>query len=109
MALAIAVAVSGIVLANAHRRYHALAIAHVDDAHTARGPPRNANSVDRTADQGAAVGHQHDLVAVEYRESRHDLAALGQVHQLHALAAATGHPILVSRRALAEARRGDGE
>src|SRR5262245_58402363 len=111
VAVAIAVAVLGtaIVLADAHRRHHALALADIDDAYAAGGASRNANSIHRTADQGAAVGHQHDLVVAEHGERRHDGAAPRHAHQLDALAAAAGHPILVGRGALAEARRGDGE
>src|SRR5258708_16658122 len=107
--MAFAVAIAGIVLADAYGGDHALAVADIDDAHAAGGASRYANSVDRTADQRSTVGHQHDLVAVQHRERRHDLAAPGQAHQFDALAAASGHPILVSRSALAEARRGDGE
>ena len=47
--------------------------------------------------------------AIDRLMGRHDLSAPGQAHQLHALAAAAGHPVLVGRGALAEARRGDGE
>src|SRR6266545_249369 len=106
MAVAVAIAVAvfgaGIVLADAHCRHHALALAHVDDAYAAGGATRNANAIHRTADQRAAVGHQHDLVVAQHGEGRHDLAAPGQTHQLDALAAAAGHPVLVSRGALAE-------
>src|SRR5262249_12277011 len=104
-----AVPVAAIVLADAHRRDHALALADIDDAHAAGGATGDANSVHRTADQRAAIGHQHDLVAVAHRESRHDLAASRQAHELDAFAAAAGHPVLIGRGALAEARRGDRE
>src|SRR5258708_31896184 len=109
VSIAVSIAVAGIVLADAHGGDHALALAHIDDAYAAGGASRNANSVDRTADQRSTIGHQHDLVAVQHRERRHDLAAPGKAHQFDALAAASGHPIFVSRSALAEARRGDGE
>src|SRR5713226_86907 len=99
VAVSIAVSVASIVLADAHGGDHALALAHIDDAHAARGASRDANSVHRTADQRATIGHQHDLVAVLHREGRHDLAAPGHVHQLDALAAAAGHSILVGRGA----------
>src|SRR5260221_6908836 len=97
-AISVAVAVAGVVLADADRRNDALAFAHIDDAHAARGTTRDANAVDRTADQGAAVSNKHDLVTLEHRERRHDLSAFGEVHQFHALAAAAGHPVLVGRR-----------
>src|SRR5262245_55193881 len=105
MALAVAIAAAGVILADAHGRHHAFALADVHDAHAAGATARDADSVDRTADQGTAVGHQHDLIAVEQGECRDDLSALAEVHQLDALAAAPGHPILVGRGALAEARR----
>src|SRR5215510_10995147 len=101
---AIAIAIAGVVLADTHGGDHALALADIDDAHAAGGASRNANSIDRAADQCAAVGHQHDLVAVENGKRRHDLAAPGKAHELDALAAASRHPILVGRGALAEAR-----
>src|SRR5258708_29363680 len=106
---AVSIAIAGIVLPDAHGGDHALALAHIDDAHAARGASRDANSVHRTADQRTTIGHQHDLVAVLHREGRHDLAASRHVHQLDALAAAAGHSIFVGRGALAEARRGGGE
>src|SRR3981081_622302 len=109
MAFAVAIAIAGVVFANAHGGDHALTLADIDNAHAAGGASRYANSVHGTADQRSTVGHQHDLVVVQHRERRHDLAAFGQAHQFDALAAASGHPILVSRGALAEARRGDGE
>src|SRR5258708_10886676 len=106
---AVSVAIAGMLLADAHGGDHALALAHIDDAHAARGASRDANSLHRTADQRAAIGHQHDLVAVPHRECRHDLAAPGHVHQLDALAAAAGHSIFVGRGTPAETGRRDGE
>src|SRR3954468_1403066 len=106
--ISVAVAVR-VVLADADRRNHALAFADIDDAHAARAASRDADSVDRTADQGTAVGDHHDLVALAYRKGRDDLAALGQAHQLDALSAAAGHAIFVGRGALAEAGRGGGQ
>src|SRR5215468_10957308 len=99
----VAIAGGCIVLADAHGGHHALPFADIDDAHAAGGTARDANSVHWATDQCAAVGHQHDLIAVEYRECRHHLAAAGEAHQLDALAAAAGDPILVGRGALAEA------
>src|SRR5450631_1305438 len=96
IAIAIAIAIAGIVLADANGGDHALALAHIDDAHATRGASGDANSVHRTADQRPAIGHQHDLVAAQHRECRHDLTAPGHVHQLDALAAAAGHSIFVS-------------
>src|SRR5689334_21548141 len=110
MVFAIAVTVAiGVVLADPDRRDHALAFADVDDAHAARCPACDADSVDRTADQRATIGYQHDLVARTHREGGNHLPAVGQAHQLDALAAATGDPILVGRAALSEAGRGGGE
>src|SRR6476646_10128547 len=103
-AIPAAVAVRGVVLADADRRHDTLAFADVHDAHAARAASGDAHSVDRTADQGSAVGDQHDLIALQHGERRHDLSALGEIHQLHALAAAAGHTIFERRRALAEAR-----
>src|SRR5215471_17138015 len=110
VARAIAVAVlAAIVLADSHGRHDPLALADIDDAYAAGGAARNANSIHRTADQRTAVGHQHDLIVVEHRERRHDGSSSGEAHQLHALAAAARHAILVGRGALAEAGRGHGE
>src|SRR5471032_2119267 len=109
MAFAIAVAGGLVVFADSDGGNDALAFAYTDDANAARGAPRNADTVDRTADQRAAVGHQHDLVVLQHREGRHDLTALGEVHQLDALAAAAGDPVLVGRGALAETRRSHGQ
>ena len=72
--VAVAIAIAGIVLADTDRRHDALAVADVHDPNATRGASRNANSVDRTADQRSAVGHQHDLIAVQHRERRHDFA-----------------------------------
>src|SRR6185436_7106735 len=109
MVFAIAVAGADVVLADANRRHYALTLAYIDDAHAARGATGDADSFYRTADQGSAIGHQHDLIACPHRERGHDLAALGQAHQFHTLAAAAGHPIFVGRTALAESRRCDRE
>src|SRR5215510_14247638 len=112
MAVARAIAVTvfaAIVLADSHGRHHPLTLADIDDAYAAGGAARNANSIHRTADQRAAVGHQHDLIVVEHRERRHDSSTFGEAHQLHALTAAAGYTIFVGRGALAEARRGHGE
>src|SRR5476651_815905 len=104
-----AVATSLVILADADRGDHALALADIDDAYAARAASRDANAVDRAADQGAGVGDQHDLLALLDREGGHALPALGEIHQLDTFAAAAGDTVLVSRRALAEARRGHGE
>src|SRR5471032_693494 len=89
------VAVRLVVLADADRGDNALALADIDDAHAARTTPRNTNAVDRTADQRAGVGDQHDLLALLDRECRNDLSALGEIHQLDAFAAAAGDAVLV--------------
>src|ERR1044072_5027074 len=94
VAIAVAVFGAGIVLADAHSGHHALALAHVDDAYAARAASGNANSIHRTADQRAAVGHQDDLVVVQHGEARAPPPAPGEAHQLDALAAAAGHPVL---------------
>src|SRR5580704_13574314 len=97
VSVSVAVAVADIVLADTHGGDDALAFAHIDNAHAARGAPRDANAVHRTADQRSTIGHQHDLVAVPHRERRHDLAAPSHVHELDALAAAAGHAIFVGQ------------
>src|ERR1700760_2877250 len=96
--LTIAVAVR-VILADADRRYNALALTDIDDAYAARRPSRDADSVDRTADQRSAVGDQHQLVALAHRKCRDDLAAIGHAHQLDAFAAAAGDAVLVGRGA----------
>src|SRR5688500_19054140 len=93
VAVAVAVAV-GIVLADADCRDDAFAFADVDDAHAARRPAHDADSVDWTADQGASVGHQHDLIARADGESRHDLATIGQAHEFDTFAAAPRDAVL---------------
>src|SRR5260370_30473787 len=101
MVFTIAVPVARVVLANADRRYDAFALTDIDDAHTPCGTAGDADAIDRAADQCAAVGDQHDLVALQHREGRHDLATpslIGspEAHQLHAPAPAARHPVLVS-------------
>src|SRR5260370_33107008 len=72
IAVAVAVAVARIVLADADRRHDALTFADIDDAHAARGTAGDTDAVDRTADQRAAVGDQHDLIALQHGERRPD-------------------------------------
>src|ERR1700692_111552 len=56
----------------------------------------DADAVDRAADQLAAVGHQHDLIALLDRERRHQAAVLfGDRHGDDAFAAAAGGAVLV--------------
>src|SRR5450756_2388722 len=91
-------------------RHHMLVLGGIehDDAlgRTAGSP----DTFDRTADQLALVGHQHDLVAILDRERRHQLAvAVIHRHRDDALAAASGGPVLDRGRALAIAVFADGQ
>ena len=72
--------------------------------HTLRAPARNADAVDRAADELAAVGDQHDLVGFLDRERGHQpsglpadllgaLVALEHVHGDDAFAAAIGDAV----------------
>src|SRR6185295_13940749 len=97
-------------LAQALHRDDALALGGVEHDHALRGAAGDADAVDRAADQLAAVGHQHDLVALLDRERGDDAAvALGHVHRDDAFAATAGRAVLVGRGALAEAVLRDGE
>src|ERR1700688_5108458 len=84
-------------------RRHALAFGgreHDDALGRAAG---DADAVDRAADQLAAVGDQHDLVAFLDRERGDDAAVLfGDRHRDDAFAAAAGGAVFVGRGALAE-------
>src|SRR5262249_13800421 len=104
MILPIPVAIACIVLADSDRRYHAFAFADIHDANATGGAAGDADVVNWTADQRAAVGDEHDLVALQHWERRHDLAAVWQAHQFDAFAAASGHAVLVGRGAFAETR-----
>src|SRR5689334_9127250 len=84
-------------------RDDALALGGVEHDHALRGAAGNSDAVDRAADQLAAIGHQHDLVALLDRERGDDAAvALGHVHRDDAFAAAAGGAVLVRRGTLAE-------
>src|SRR5258708_8283319 len=109
ISVGIAVAIAGVVLANADRRDDALTLTDIDDAHAPRRATGDADAVDGTADQRAAVGDQHDLVALQHRKRRHDLTAFAEAHPLHALAPASRDPGLVGGGALPDARRSDRE
>src|SRR6202043_1060403 len=106
---AVTVAVLG-VLADVLDRDHVLVLGgveHDDALGRAAGDP---DALDRTADQLALVGHQHDLVTVLDRERRHQLAvAAVDRHRDDALAATPRGPVLERRRALAIAVLADGQ
>src|SRR5499427_4593330 len=77
-------------------RDHALALGGVEHDDALGGAAGDADAVDRAADQLAAVGDQHDLVALLDRERGDDAAvAPGHVHGHDAFAAATGGAVLV--------------
>src|SRR5262245_57170984 len=81
-----------------------LALLHLEQHHALGAAAGDADVVDRAADELAAVGDQHDLVAVAHREGGDDLAvALGHLDAGDAGAAAAGDAVLVGRAALAEA------
>ena len=78
--------------------------------HALRAAADDADVVDRHADDLAAVGDQHDLVAVLDREGGDQRAVpLVDRHGDDAFAAAPGDPVLVGRRALAVAVLRDGQ
>src|SRR5207244_2042702 len=79
-----------------------------DDA--LRRSPRDADAVDRAADELAAVGDQHDLVGLLDRERGHHAAGLaGHRHGDDAFAPAAGGAVFVGRGALAKTALGNGE
>ena len=59
-------------------RDHALAFGGVEDDHALGRAAGDADAVDRAADQLAAVGHQHDLVALLDREGGDQPAVLAR-------------------------------
>src|SRR5262249_10162692 len=68
----------------------------LEDDHALAAAARNADIVHRAADNHSAIGHQHNLVVVPYREYRNDrIAAPGQVHIVDPLPAAPGDPVVV--------------
>src|SRR5204863_7573930 len=95
--VAIAVAVVG----DALDGDHLLALVGLEDAHALSVACGDAHVVHRAADQLAAVGHQHDLVAVLDREGGDEGAvAIVDDHGGEAFAATPRDPVLVGRRAL---------
>src|SRR5580692_4517468 len=78
-----------------HRR-HLLALAGREHDDALRRTAGDADAVHRAADQLAAVGDQHDLVAFLDRERRHQAAVLfGDRHGDDTFAAAAGGAVLV--------------
>src|SRR5665213_3874779 len=65
--IAVAVAVFG-VLADVLDRHHMLVLGGVEHDHTLGRAAGDTDALDRTADQLALVGHQHDLVRILDRE-----------------------------------------
>src|SRR5262249_14315537 len=62
----------------------------------------------READELAAIGHQHDLVAMTHREACHYLAvSVGHLDGCNAGATAPGDPVGIGGTALAEPFRRD--
>src|SRR5262245_20281345 len=104
------VAVLAVLLGEPFDRHHPFALGGAEHDDALGAATGDADAVHRAADQLAAVGHQHDLVALLDRERGDDAAvALGHVHRDDAFAAAAGGAVLVGRAALAEAVLRDGE
>src|SRR5665213_3257090 len=102
-AVAVPVAVFG-VFADMLDRDHMLVLGGVEHDHALGGAAGDPDALDRTADQLALVGHQHDLVAVLDRERCHQLAvAVIDRHRHDAFAAAAGGAVFIGRGALAVA------
>src|ERR1700686_4771427 len=98
------------VLADVLDRHHMLVLGGIEHDHALSRAAGNPDALDRTADQLALVGHQHDLVGVLDRERRHQLAvAAVHRHRHDALAAAPGGPVFERGRALAVAVFADGQ
>ena len=89
----------------------ALAGIESEQRHAHGGAAGDAHLVGRQADQAAGVGHQHDVIALAYREARGNGSAGARRERDvgDALAAAAGDAILVGAGALAETGVGDGE
>src|SRR5262249_61847837 len=91
------------VLADAFHRHHFLVLVGAEDAHALHVASGDADIIDRTADQLAAIGDQHDLVAVLDRERGNQPAvALVDDHGGDAFAAATRDAVFVRRGAPAQ-------
>src|SRR5215470_12536680 len=103
--------------ADALDRDHAFGFGGVEHDHALGRAPGDADALDAGANELAAVGDQHDLVAVLDRERGDQLAgllpdgavALAHVHGDDAFAAAAGDPVLVGRGTLAVAALGNGQ
>src|SRR5690242_21247235 len=106
----LAVPVAVLFLADVLDRDDVFVIGGIEHDHALRRAAGDANVLDRTADQLALVGDQHDLVAVLHGERRDQLAvAVVDAHRDDAFAAAAGGAVLVGRGALAVAVDGDGQ
>src|SRR5262245_10843211 len=80
-AVAIAVSVPLGVLGEPGDGDDALTLLHLEQRHALGLAAGDADVVDWAADELAAIGHQHDLVALRHRERGHHFAvALGDVH-----------------------------
>src|SRR5262249_8227166 len=91
-------------------RNHAVAVLDAQQGDALGLAPGDADVAHVGADELAAVGDQHDLVARRDRERRHDVAVPRRhVDVGDARAAAAGGAVLVGRAALAEALLGDRE
>src|ERR1043166_5135425 len=72
--------------------------------------PRDADIVDRNTDDGASIGHQHDLVVVADREDCDDrVPAAAPIHIIGALPAPSGDAVIIGRAADAKALPGDAQ
>src|SRR5580658_964217 len=97
-------------LADVLDRHHMLVFGGVEHDHALGRTAGDPDALDRTTDQLALVGHQHDLVAILDRERRHQLAvALVHRHRDDAFAAAAGGAVFERGRALAIAVLADGQ
>src|SRR5262249_53119933 len=91
-------------------RNHAVAVLDAQQGDALGFAPGDADVAHVGADELAAVGDQHDLVARRDRERRHDVAvARRHVDVGDARAAAAGGAVLVGRAPLAEALLRDGQ
>ncbi len=108
-ALAIAV-LAGFFFADAFDTDDLFALSRIEDDDALRAATGDADAFDRTADQLAAIGHQHDSIAIFDRHGGDERAVTrSDRHGDNAFAAAPGDAIFVRGGALAIAIGGDGQ
>src|SRR5690606_18043412 len=89
-----------------------LTFSRIENGDALCGTARQADIVDRNANDGPTIRHQHDLVTFSNGERCHELADLvgfRDIRCTYALAPTTCQPEIIRRRTLAVTELGHGE